>query len=117
MLDNPGMSPTIDCEPVTRSEFRTAMERIDQRFIEIDQRFVGIDRRFDGVDQRFLGLEQRIDDLKLHFGVLHEALIQKVELILEFVTPLPARLDRHESRLTAVETEIDVIKAHLRARR
>jgi hypothetical protein len=93
MVNDSSMPPTANSEPVTRSEFRTAMN-----------------------DVRLL-IDQRFEETKRHAGILHEDLLHKFDLVFEYLTPLGDRVARHEARIGVVETEIDVIKAHLRARR
>ena len=100
MVDDPKMVSKQDSEPVTRSEFRTAITDIDRRFDEVKEL-----------------VEGRFGEAKRHMGVLHEALSHKMDLVIEVVSPLTERVTRHEDRLTALEADVDLVKSVLRARR
>jgi hypothetical protein len=89
MLDDPKMVSMQDLEPVTRSEFRTSIQEVK-------------------------GL---IEDVKRHAGVLHEDLAQKMDFVVECVTPQSDRVTRHEDRLTALEADVDLLKSVVRSRR
>jgi hypothetical protein len=107
MVNDPKMNPEEDRNPVTRSEFRTEMTALSDRFEASRSEF----------RTAMAELERRFEDAKRYSGILHESLLAKIDLILEAVMPLGERIGRHETRLNALETEVDVIKAHLRARR
>jgi hypothetical protein len=154
MVNDPTMPPTVDSEPITRSEFRSSMTDIDRRFdvsqiefrsamTDIDRLFdvsqtefrsamTDVNRRFDAsqnefrlamtdIDRRFsemnILIDQRSEEAKRHMGVLHEDMLHKFDLMFECLNPLRDRVGRHETRLTSVETDIDIIKTHLRSHR
>lgn len=68
------MKSNCDAQPVTRGEFRIAMEKIDRRlgshdenFVSFEQRFQSIDQRFEDIDQRFEDIDQRFEDIDQRF--------------------------------------------------
>ncbi len=83
---------------VTRTEFKSSMDKIDQRFAKVDQKFDelteimigqfdrmyeyanenfgkvytrldGIDRRLDGIDGRLHGMDSKLDLIVNHLGI------------------------------------------------
>lgn len=148
MVDNEKMTPaqSPEIQPVTQTEFHTAVASIDQRLTlsqerfeasqeefraamkKIDRRFTDIDQRFEEshaefqsamqrVDRRFVQLEARIEDVKTHAGILHEDLVHRFDLVFEYLAPFPDKLANHEERLVTAEGEIDTLKTFLRPQR
>ena len=99
---------------------------VDRRFGEVDKRFDGVAKQFDGVAKEFTGIhdrfksvDRRLDELGSSLRIQIEAVDSKVGLVLEKVGHLMARdihhsgvnarvdtrLDNHELRIIALESE------------
>jgi chaperonin cofactor prefoldin len=92
---------------------------VDSRFEQVDSRFEQVDKRLEQIDKRFDQVDAHIKEVKTHLQVLIEAVDTKVDRLLEgFETlvrystenvlvhqHLNARLDNHELRIQALESD------------
>ena len=95
------------------------LDGVDQRFDGVAQQFEGVAHQLAGINERFVSVDRRFDELGSSLRTQIEAVDSKVGLVLEKVehlitrdrhhsavsARLDTRLDDHELRLIALESE------------
>ena len=92
------------------AQFAAARERfaeVDARFEQVDARFAQVDGRFEQVDARFDRLEQRMviehETTRRYMDIVAEQFREYVKMLADGIGLNTERLDRHETRITALE--------------
>ena len=81
--------------------------QVDARFAQVDARFEQVDARFEQVDARFDRLEQRMviehETTRRYMDIVAEQFREYVKMLADGIGLNTDRLDRHETRITALE--------------
>lgn len=85
--------------------FKSLHEAMATGFDRIEQRFNGVDQRFDRLEQRVGTVEQRLDRLEQRVGGLEQRIGDLDHRMMLRFDEVGARLDGHQRRIAAVETQ------------
>lgn len=96
-----------DARMVTRMKITELKKEMDARFAQVDARFAQVDARFEQVDARFDRLEQRMviehETTRRYMDIVAEQFREYVKMLADGIGLNTERLDRHETRITALE--------------
>ena len=102
------MKKTDHSALATKADLESLWNRIDKRFTKIDKQFDLVDKRFEQVDKRFAEMDRSFEDVKLHFGIVAEAMLQ------DFNGAFGDRLSQNSDEIKGVKARVGAIERRLR---